>query len=138
MDVNDADIVAGGVRLVFEETGSLDVVVNNEGFGYGGSVEDTSEIDGASAEVAGRSWHGLSICVHCAPGIWWGRSTRSRRLWPADCCLVGWLEAGDEQLRSMTIAHLPTYPRGLEYAIIYETVVAAHLFRARPPRRAHG
>jgi len=35
-------------------------------------------------------------------------------------------------------AHLLDYPRGLEYAIIHETVVEVHLFRARPPRRAYG
>jgi len=42
MDVNDADSVEAGVQSVIEETGRLDVVVNNAGFGYGGSVEDTS------------------------------------------------------------------------------------------------
>jgi len=42
MNVNDADSVEAGVQLVLEETGRLDVVVNNAGFGYGGSVEDTS------------------------------------------------------------------------------------------------
>jgi NAD(P)-dependent dehydrogenase (short-subunit alcohol dehydrogenase family) len=42
MDVNDTDSVEAGVQSVLEETGRLDVVVNNAGFGYGGSVEDTS------------------------------------------------------------------------------------------------
>ncbi len=38
----------------------------------------------------------------------------------------------------MTIAHLLDYPRGLEYAIIYNTVVEPRLFRARLLRRAYG
>lgn len=42
MDVNDSDSVESGVRWVLDDAGRIDVVVNNAGFGYGGSIEDTS------------------------------------------------------------------------------------------------
>jgi NAD(P)-dependent dehydrogenase (short-subunit alcohol dehydrogenase family) len=42
MDVTDEDSVGQGVATVSARAGRLDAVVNNAGFGFGGSVEDTS------------------------------------------------------------------------------------------------
>ncbi len=41
MDVTDEDSVLGGVRTILAQEGRLDVVVNNSGRGFGGTVEET-------------------------------------------------------------------------------------------------
>lgn len=42
MDVNDDDSVKQTIEYILQETGRLDVVVNNAGFGIAGAIEDTS------------------------------------------------------------------------------------------------
>lgn len=42
MDVDDAASVQAAVKTVLDREGRIDVVVNNAGFGYSGSVEDTA------------------------------------------------------------------------------------------------
>ena len=42
MDVNNDDSVRDGIKLVVDEAGRIDAVVNNAGFGIAGAVEDTS------------------------------------------------------------------------------------------------
>lgn len=42
MDVGDDESVGSAVQRILDETGRIDIVVNNAGMGYGGAVEDTS------------------------------------------------------------------------------------------------
>ncbi len=42
MDVQDDAAVAAGVRQILEREGRIDVVLNNAGISYGGSIEDVS------------------------------------------------------------------------------------------------
>ncbi len=42
MDVGDDESVTRAVQRILDETGRIDIVVNNAGMGYGGAVEDTS------------------------------------------------------------------------------------------------
>jgi len=60
-DVDDVEFVEAGVQWVLEETGRLDVVVNNAGFGYGGSVEDTSVAE-AQAQFETNVFGPMRVC----------------------------------------------------------------------------
>ncbi|MCD6285153.1 MAG: SDR family oxidoreductase [Anaerolineae bacterium] len=66
MDVNDTDSVEAGVQSVLEETGRLDVVINNAGFGYGGSVEDTSVAE-AQAQFETNVFGPMRVCKAVLP-----------------------------------------------------------------------
>ena len=66
MDVDDVDSVEAGIQWVLEETGRLDVVVNNAGFGYGGSVEDTSVAE-AQAQFETNVFGPMRVCQAVLP-----------------------------------------------------------------------
>lgn len=66
MDVNDDASVAHGVQTVLDEAGGIDVVVNNAGFGYGGSVEDTS-LEEAKATFETNVFGVLRVCRAVLP-----------------------------------------------------------------------
>lgn len=66
MDVDDAASVETGVRRILNETGRLDIVVNNAGFGYGGAVEDTS-IEEAKALFETNVFGLLRVCHAVLP-----------------------------------------------------------------------
>lgn len=61
MDVTDDVSVEWGVRLILEREGRLDVVVNNAGMGYAGSVEDTS-IEEAKEQLETNFFGALRVC----------------------------------------------------------------------------
>ncbi len=66
MDVADETSVRQGVATVLAQAGSLDAVVNNAGFGFGGAVEDTS-IDEAR-EIFETNFFGmLRVCAAVLP-----------------------------------------------------------------------
>lgn len=48
MDIIDNDSIVNAFNYILDEAGSLDILVNNVGFGISGSIEDTS-IDEAEA-----------------------------------------------------------------------------------------
>jgi len=66
MDINDSESVAAGVQTILDETGRIDVAVNNAGFGYGGAVEDTS-IDEAKAIFEANFFGVLRVCRAVLP-----------------------------------------------------------------------
>jgi NAD(P)-dependent dehydrogenase (short-subunit alcohol dehydrogenase family) len=68
MDVTDEDSVRQGVATVLARAGRLDAVVNNAGFGFGGSVEDTS-IDEAQ-EMFDTNFFGMvRVCRAVLPHL---------------------------------------------------------------------
>jgi NAD(P)-dependent dehydrogenase (short-subunit alcohol dehydrogenase family) len=68
MDVTDEDSVRQGVATVLTRAGRLDVVVNNAGFGFGGSVEDTS-IDEARELFETNFFGMLRVCQAVLPHL---------------------------------------------------------------------
>jgi len=66
MDVTDEDSVRQGVATVLARAGRLDAVVNNAGFGFGGSVEDTS-IDEARELFETNFFGMLRVCRAVLP-----------------------------------------------------------------------
>jgi short-subunit dehydrogenase len=42
IDITKEESVRQGIRLIFEEAGSIDILVNNAGFGLEGAIEDVS------------------------------------------------------------------------------------------------
>ncbi|MBN1246121.1 MAG: SDR family oxidoreductase [Anaerolineae bacterium] len=66
MDVDDTASVEAGVQTILDQTGRLDVVVNNAGWGYGGAVEDTS-IDEAKALFETNFYGVLRVCHAVLP-----------------------------------------------------------------------
>ncbi len=66
MDVTDDASVEWGVRLILEREGRLDVVVNNAGMGYAGSVEDTS-IEEAREQLETNFFGALRVCRAALP-----------------------------------------------------------------------
>lgn len=68
MDVDDDESVQEGVRLVLERAGRIDVVVNNAGIGYGGSVEDTSLAE-ARAHLETNFFGAVRVCRAVLPAM---------------------------------------------------------------------
>jgi len=68
MDVTDDDSVHQGVETVLARSGRLDVVVNNAGFGFAGSVEDTS-IDEARELFETNFFGMLRVCRAVLPHL---------------------------------------------------------------------
>ena len=66
MDVSDGDSVKNAVQMVLEETGRIDVVVNNAGIGYGGSVEDTS-LEEAKITMETNFYGPMRVCKAVLP-----------------------------------------------------------------------
>lgn len=66
MDVSDDVSVEWGVRFILEREGRLDVVVNNAGMGYAGSVEDTS-IKEAKEQLETNFFGALRVCRAVLP-----------------------------------------------------------------------
>ncbi len=66
MDVDQDDSVEQGVNFILQETGRLDVVVNNAGFGIAGSVEDTS-IKEAKEQFETSFFGVLRVCKAVLP-----------------------------------------------------------------------
>ena len=68
MDVTDDISVHQGVATVLARAGRLDAVVNNAGFGFGGSVEDTS-IDEARESFETNFYGLLRVCRAVLPHL---------------------------------------------------------------------
>jgi NAD(P)-dependent dehydrogenase (short-subunit alcohol dehydrogenase family) len=68
MDVTDEDSVRQGVATVLARAGRLDAVVNNAGFGFGGSIEDTS-IDEAQELFETNFFGTLRVCRAVLPNM---------------------------------------------------------------------
>ncbi|MCS7178182.1 MAG: SDR family oxidoreductase [Anaerolineae bacterium] len=66
MDVTQDDSVQRAVDFVVRETGRLDGVVNNAGFGIAGAVEDTS-IEEAKAQLETNFFGVLRVCRAALP-----------------------------------------------------------------------
>ncbi len=66
MDVNNDDSVRDGIKLVVDERGRIDAVVNNAGFGIAGAVEDTS-IDEAKELFETNFFGVLRVCRAVLP-----------------------------------------------------------------------
>lgn len=66
MDVTRDDSVHQAVDFIVRETGWLDVVVNNAGFGIAGAVEDTS-IDEAKSQLETNFFGVLRVCRAALP-----------------------------------------------------------------------
>lgn len=66
MDVDDSASVDDGIAQIVAETGGLDVVVNNAGFGYGGAIEDTS-VEEAKALFETNFFGVLRVCRAVLP-----------------------------------------------------------------------
>jgi short-subunit dehydrogenase len=62
LDVTDATSVNGAVKTMLRQTGRIDVVVNNAGYGLSGAVEETS-IDEAKAQFE-TNFFGLARVVN--------------------------------------------------------------------------
>lgn len=68
MDVDQDDSVRQAVGFILQETGRLDVVVNNAGFGIAGSVEDTS-IEEAREQFETNFFGVLRVCKAVLPAM---------------------------------------------------------------------
>jgi len=66
MDVTRDESVQQAVDFIVRETGRLDVVVNNAGFGIAGAVEDTS-IDEAKSQLETNFFGVLRVCRAALP-----------------------------------------------------------------------
>ncbi len=66
MDVTRDESVQQAVDFVVRETGRLDVVVNNAGFGIAGAVEDTS-VEEAKAQLETNFFGVLRVCRAALP-----------------------------------------------------------------------
>ncbi len=66
MDVTQDESVRRAVDFIVRETGRLDVVVNNAGFGVAGAVEDTS-IDEAKSQLETNFFGVLRVCRAALP-----------------------------------------------------------------------
>ena len=66
MNVDDDESVSQAVRILLEEAGRLDGVVNNAGFALMGSVEDTS-IEEAKAQMETNFFGVLRVCRAVLP-----------------------------------------------------------------------
>ncbi|TFG73451.1 MAG: SDR family NAD(P)-dependent oxidoreductase [Anaerolineales bacterium] len=68
MDVGDEESVASAVRQILDETGCIDIVVNNAGMGYGGAVEDTSLAE-AKDTIETNFFGVLRVCKAVLPAM---------------------------------------------------------------------
>lgn len=68
LDVDSDDSVEGCVRGILEAEGSIDVLVNNAGFGIAGSVEETS-IAEAMAQFETNYFGAVRMCRAVLPGM---------------------------------------------------------------------
>jgi NAD(P)-dependent dehydrogenase (short-subunit alcohol dehydrogenase family) len=68
MDVTDDTSVQQAIQTILDEQGRIDVVVNNAGIGYGGSVEDTS-IEQAHATLETNCFGALRVCHAVLPSM---------------------------------------------------------------------
>lgn len=66
MDVDSVDSVSRGVAHVMEQASRLDVVVNNAGIGFAGSIEDTT-IAEAKAQFETNFFGALRLCQVALP-----------------------------------------------------------------------
>ncbi len=66
MDVTQEESVRRAVDFIVRETGRLDVVVNNAGFGIAGAVEDTS-VDEAKSQLETNFFGVLRVCRAALP-----------------------------------------------------------------------
>ncbi len=68
MDVTDDESVRRGVQQVLEKAGRIDAVVNNAGWGFGGSVEDTS-LQEAHELFEANFFGALRVCHAVLPAM---------------------------------------------------------------------
>jgi NAD(P)-dependent dehydrogenase (short-subunit alcohol dehydrogenase family) len=68
MDVTDDASVEMGIQILLEREGRIDVVVNNAGVGYGGSMEDTS-IEEAKDTFETNFFGVLRVCRAALPAM---------------------------------------------------------------------
>jgi len=68
MDVGDDDSVRSAVQMILDETGRIDIVVNNAGMGYGGAVEDTSLAE-AKVTMETNFFGVLRVCRAVLPAM---------------------------------------------------------------------
>jgi NAD(P)-dependent dehydrogenase (short-subunit alcohol dehydrogenase family) len=66
MNVDDSASVEAGVQRILKEQQRLDVVINNAGWGYGGSIEDTT-IDEAKALFETNFFGLMRVCQAALP-----------------------------------------------------------------------
>jgi NAD(P)-dependent dehydrogenase (short-subunit alcohol dehydrogenase family) len=66
MDVDSDESVQGGIALVYEREGRLDVVVNNAGCHFAGAIEDTS-IEEAKAQFETDFFGVMRVCRAALP-----------------------------------------------------------------------
>ena len=66
MNVDDSASVEAGVQHILREEQRLDVVINNAGWGYGGSIEDTT-IDEAKALFETNFFGVMRVCQAVLP-----------------------------------------------------------------------
>ncbi len=68
MDVTNDESVAKGVALLLEQTGRIDLVVNNAGFGIAGAVEDTT-VEEARAQFETNLFGTWRVCRAVLPAM---------------------------------------------------------------------
>jgi NAD(P)-dependent dehydrogenase (short-subunit alcohol dehydrogenase family) len=68
MDIDSDRSVRQGVEYILKKEGRIDVVVNNAGWGFAGSIEDTRP-DEAQALFETNLWGVLRICREILPGM---------------------------------------------------------------------
>lgn len=66
MDVTQDDSVQRAINFIIQETGRLDVLVNNAGFGIAGAIEDTS-IEEAKSQMETNFFGVLRVCRAVLP-----------------------------------------------------------------------
>jgi NAD(P)-dependent dehydrogenase (short-subunit alcohol dehydrogenase family) len=76
MDVDDDASVAAGVENVLQQTGRIDAVVNNAGFGFAGAIEDTT-VDEARRQFETNFFGMHRVCRAILPQM---RERRSGRI----------------------------------------------------------